>query len=49
MFRLQVTQLSLTGGEVTEGRQEIDEATKHSSVDAQLKDRVVLLRYLFYD
>ncbi|KAJ7330602.1 HEAT repeat-containing protein 1 [Desmophyllum pertusum] len=41
---IQVTRPSLTGGEVTEGQQEQAEVTKHSSVDAQLKDRLILLR-----
>ena len=41
-----MTQPSLTGGEVTEVQQEKEEVTKQSSVDVQLKDRVVLLRYL---
>lgn len=39
-----VTQPSLTGGEVTEAHQEKEEVTKQSTVDVQLKDRVVLLR-----
>ncbi|RMX40131.1 hypothetical protein pdam_00002238 [Pocillopora damicornis] len=41
---IMVTQPSLTGGEVTEVQQEKEEVTKQSTVDVQLKDRVVLLR-----
>ena len=41
---VQVTRPSLIGGEVTEDQQKQAEVTKHSSVEAQLKDRLILLR-----
>ena len=41
---VQVTRPSLIGGEVTEDHQKQAEVTKHSSVEAQLKDRLILLR-----
>lgn len=41
---LQVTRPSLVGGEVAEEHKEQGEVTKHSSVEVQLKDRLILLR-----
>ncbi|XP_078352830.1 HEAT repeat-containing protein 1-like isoform X2 [Oculina patagonica] len=41
---IQVSRPSLVGGEVSEGHKEQGEATKHSSVEAQLRDRLTSLR-----
>ena len=41
---VQVTRPSLIGGEATEDQQKQAEVTKHSSVEAQLNDRLILLR-----
>ena len=41
---VQVTRPSLIGGDAAEDQQKQAEFTKHSSVEAQLKDRLILLR-----
>ena len=40
-----MTNPSLTEGEVTESQEEQAEVTKHSSVEAQLKDHLISLRF----